>query len=384
VTEIDKKYNQLAAAGVYLGDPLGPEMALSVEQGRYRDYQVGSIYWSPATGAFEVHGGIRDRWLELKGAYGVLGLPLTDETGTGDGAGRYNHFQYGSIYWSPSTGGFEVYGSIRDKWFGLGAEQSMLGYPTSGELGTPDGKGRYNRFQHGSIYAGPSGTFEIDGAIDDKWASLGREQSMLGYPAMDVGTTPDGKGHYTHFQYGSIYWSPSTGAFEVHGSIRQKWSDLGWEKSVLGYPTSDEQVTPDGKAFYSRFQYGSIYAAPPGTFEIHGPIDDKWASMGREQSVLGYPLMDVGQAAQKGSLYTRFEHGNIYWSLSSGAHEVHGVILDEYANWKWEQGCLGFPISDVEVNPTSLVAQQSRFQNGDIILPTVGSLYTLCPRPIVQ
>ncbi|GAB16036.1 hypothetical protein ARGLB_105_00010, partial [Arthrobacter globiformis NBRC 12137] len=44
---------------------------------------------------------------------------------------------------------------------------------------------------------------------------------------------------YSHFSGSggaSIYWSPKTGAHEVHGAIRAKWAALGWEKGPLGYP----------------------------------------------------------------------------------------------------------------------------------------------------
>ena len=94
-------------------------------------------------------------------------------------------------------------------------------------------------------------------AIDDKYAALGGAASFLGTPTTTETSTPDGKGRYRHFQGGSIYWSPETPAREVHGLIRQKWSELGWERSHLGYPLTDETPTPDGKGRYNHFQGGS-------------------------------------------------------------------------------------------------------------------------------
>ena len=46
---------------------------------------------------------------------GFLHYPVTDETGTPDGVGRFNHFEGGSIYWTPGTGAKEVHGAIRDQ-----------------------------------------------------------------------------------------------------------------------------------------------------------------------------------------------------------------------------------------------------------------------------
>jgi uncharacterized protein with LGFP repeats len=68
--------------------------------------------------------------------------------------------------------------------------------------------------------------------------------------------TPDGVGRYNHFERGSIYWTPKTGAYEVHGAIRDKWASLGWERGKLGYPTSDEFQS--GAYRRSNFQHGFI------------------------------------------------------------------------------------------------------------------------------
>src|SRR5262249_60468077 len=57
---------------------------------------------------------------------------------------------------------------------------------------------------------------------------------------------------------GSIYWHPQAGAHEVHGLIRQFWSTLGWEKSYLGYPMTDEIGMFDGAGRLSKFQGGEL------------------------------------------------------------------------------------------------------------------------------
>jgi len=50
-------------------------------------------------------------------------------------------------------------------------------------------------------------------------------------------STPDGGGRYNEMQGGSIYWTPSTGAHSAQG----------WERGTLGYPTSDEHSVPGGR-----------------------------------------------------------------------------------------------------------------------------------------
>src|SRR6266571_3716939 len=156
MSDIDVKYSQLGGTGGFLGAPVTSENIAPGGIGRYRHYQNGSIYWTPGTGAHEVHGAIRGKWSSLGWERSFLGYPLTDETTTPDGVGRYNHFQGGSVYWTPGTGAHEVHGAIRGKWSSLGWERSFLGYPTSDELITEDGTGRYSEFQHGSIYWSPA------------------------------------------------------------------------------------------------------------------------------------------------------------------------------------------------------------------------------------
>ncbi len=223
-----------------------------------RDLNIASIedlllYQHPITAKYRA----------LGGACGWLGVAITSITKCPDNIGSYKHYVNGSIYYHPSTGAHEVHGLIRARWQSLGWERSFLGYPLTDETATPDGVGRYNHFQGGSIYWSPAtGAWEVHGAIRGKYSNLGWERSFLGYPLTNETTTPDGVGRYNHFQHGSIYWSPGTGAFEVHGLIRSHWASIGWERSVLGYPISDELVVFGGDARISHFQRGSIYWSP--------------------------------------------------------------------------------------------------------------------------
>ena len=164
-----------------------------------------------------------------------------------------------TTYSSPATGSHQVCGAIRSRYQALGGPTGFLGYPVTNELPTPDGIGRFNHFVNsGSIYWTPStGAWSIHGAIRAKWASLGWERSFLGYPLTNETGTPDGKGRFNHFaNSGSIYWTPATGALSVHGAIRDQWAGMGWERSCEGYPVSDEFGIQNGRE--SIFQLGVI------------------------------------------------------------------------------------------------------------------------------
>jgi hypothetical protein len=147
---IDAKYRALGGCGSpALGEPITNELGTPDRRGRYVVFERGSIYWTPQTGAFAVHGAIRDEWKELGWEAGVLGYPISDELGAPDRRGRYVVFEKGSIYFTPETGAHEVLGRIRDEYKARGWEAGPLGYPTSGEVAVPGGK--KNDFEHGSI-----------------------------------------------------------------------------------------------------------------------------------------------------------------------------------------------------------------------------------------
>ncbi len=250
-------YTALGGASSYLGQVNGAEYA--VPGGRAQNFTGGIIYWSPGTGAQAVHGAILDHYLTVGGPSSPLGLPTTDESPSADGTGRYNNFATGgALYWSPTVGAHEVHGAIDGKWGVLGWEMGPQGYPVTDEQPSADGVGRYNDFQNGSIYWTPAtGAQSVQGAIKAKWAQDQWETGFLGYPLTDERTTPDGLGRYNHLQGGSLYWTPTTGAHSVQGAIRDTWAAQGWETGPLGYPISDEYTVPGGRQ--SDFQHGSLF-----------------------------------------------------------------------------------------------------------------------------
>jgi uncharacterized protein with LGFP repeats len=146
-------------------------------------------------------------------------------------------------------------------------------------------------------------------------------RSVNGYPVSDEHPAGDGVGRFGAFQSGAIYWSPQSGAWEVHGAILAHWSGIGGVHSVLGYPTSDEQPVSDGVGRVSTFQHGVIYWSPPsGAWEVHGPILDRYRATGGPVSALGYPVGD--QTATSFGARSQFQHGYIDWFAASGTTTV--------------------------------------------------------------
>ena len=166
--------------------------------------------------------------------------------------------QYGRFYHSDATGrNVVVRGGIYGLYSRLGEwTYRGLGFPVRSEYSTPSGA-VYQDFEGGTVYAAAgAGIHEVHGWIRGLYAALGNENSFLGFPVSDeVGL--GGGGAVNHFQGGSIYSSPRTGAHEVHGLIREAYWRSGAERGEgLGYPTSDEFATSFGAQ--SNFERGRI------------------------------------------------------------------------------------------------------------------------------
>ena len=93
------------------------------------------------------------------------------------------------------------------------------------------------------------------GAIFDKWARSGGENSPLGQPTSPE-TAGDGNARYVTFERGALYWSPQSGAEPVTGAIYAAWGKLGFERGVLGLPTSGEINEPQW--IVQNFQHGTL------------------------------------------------------------------------------------------------------------------------------
>ncbi len=152
---IDEKARSL---GVLAAAPQGSVTALA-EGGFVQRFADCDIYYSPDTGAHEVHGEIRRKYNIVNGPI-RLGLPVTDESGCPDGVGRFNHFsKQSSIYWTPRTGPFYVRGPVRFRWASTGWERGPMGYPVGDEESLPglyasdNPDMQWGTFQHGIVFA---------------------------------------------------------------------------------------------------------------------------------------------------------------------------------------------------------------------------------------
>ncbi|WP_425560212.1 LGFP repeat-containing protein, partial [Kineococcus glutinatus] len=119
---------------------------------------------------------------------------------------------------------------------------------------------------------------------------------------------------------GNIYWSPATGAHEVHGQILARYAAQGWENGLLGFPRTGEIRTPNGAGAYAVFEGGSVYwTARWGAWVTYGAIRDAWAGQGYENGCLGFPVTGEFDYGPAGTRVQQFEGGWISWTAAGGA-----------------------------------------------------------------
>lgn len=247
----------------WIGNPWGPIACGLVNNGCYQIYQGGAILWSPASGAHSVrNGAIRGSYQRSGSENGPLGYPTMGPEVCGlKGGGCYQMFQGGALIWSAATGAqMSPAGPIRDRYASMGFENGVLGYPVASQVCGLAAAGCSQAFQGGDIlWSSASGAHAVTaGAIRANFQSLGGQNGQPGYPVGNEACGLKNAGCYQFFQGGSMIWSSATGAhFSPFGSIRSVWAAQGFENGWLGYPYTDEYCSASGEC-RQDFQGGSL------------------------------------------------------------------------------------------------------------------------------
>ena len=337
----------LAAGGAeVLGVPSTDEGGAAAG-GAFNHFARGaSIYWSAGTGAQVLRGAIRDRWLLMNAEWG-LGFPTGGEVPVPGVAGGWKQvFTAGEVYWTAATGAFEVRGAMAAAWAAAGGVAG-LGVPVSGEVAAPGG-GVTQEFGRGvTVVLTPGGTRVLFGGIRDAWLARGGARGALGLPRNQEAATPDGAGRYVEFAGGTVVWTPSSGAVTLAGPIGARWVAAGGLTSDLGLPVAVQRATADGRGQFVGFASGAgIYQANGAAqaFLVAGEFGRRWTAWGGVAG-LGLPIVDETRLGTGAGSYQVFARGKIFSSAGTGMQAVYGAIGAAYdaAGAEWSR--LGLPTS---------------------------------------
>lgn len=125
---------------------------------------------------------------------------------------------------------------------------------------------------------------------------------------------------------------------------------------------------------YQCFSVGCIlYSPASGARLTMGAIRDKWAQTGFENGALGYPVTDEVSGLRSGGVYQNYQGGAILWSPGTGAHVSVGAIRNTWAGTGFESGALGYPVTD-EIGGLRNGGVFQNYQGGAIIWsPSTGA-----------
>ncbi|GMA30626.1 D-alanyl-D-alanine carboxypeptidase family protein [Litorihabitans aurantiacus] len=191
------------------------------------------------------------------GGRGAIGYPVGPQVSESPRY-WYQRFERGVVHAGP-RGTYTVHAPyVAAEHARSGGGGGVLGYPVTSQI-RQGARHWYQDFERGGIYAGPSGTYSVSGAIDAKYRSWGGGTGVLGYPAGPAAS--DGPGYsYQRFERGVIY-SGRHGTFVVDDdSIRRLHGERGGGTGGLGYPTSDTYGVGQR---YQHFERGTAYGAGP-------------------------------------------------------------------------------------------------------------------------
>lgn len=166
---------------------------------------------------------------------------------------------------------------------------------------------------------------------------------------------------------------PATTKATVKGAIGDKYYSLGGSNSFLGQPQGDEFCGLRDGGCGQKFDGGMIYWSPATNAHfVRGRILAKYAEHRWEQGFMGYPVTDEFCGLRDGGCgqHFQFERASIYWQFTSDAHSIQGAIRDEWASKGWENSGYGYPVTDEYQDGNS---RASDFTNGWITwTPGVG------------
>jgi len=375
---IFEAWQAAGAQGSVLGHPVRPAVCGLAQGGCAQDFRGGSIFWHPATGGRIVYGGILERWNAAGRETGTLRYPVRDAVcGIAQG-GCAQDFQGGSIFWSPSTGARALSGGILAEWNTTGRETGSLGYPVGDQVcGLVQG-GCSQEFQEGSISWSPAtGAHVVTDAVLTAWTARGAGASSVGYPVGDTvcGLAQAGCGQ--DFQKGAIFWTPSTGARAVTGAVLSRWTASGRETGSLGYPLGDTVCGLVQGGCGQDFQEGSLFwTGATGARTVTGTVLTAWNASGREAGSLGYPTGNTVCGIAQGGCAQDFQKGSVFWTSATGARTISGAVLAKWNATGRETGSLGYPTGSTVCRIAQGGCGQD-FQKGSIFWTTATGARTI-------
>jgi uncharacterized protein with LGFP repeats len=238
------------------GYPTGDRICTMADGGCYQQFQRARIYYSANSPATSITGAMYNAWAALGRETWVGGYPTGERVCGLPDTGCYQQFQHARIYDSASTDPAWITGAMFTKWAQVGRENWSGGYPSANRVCGLAGGGCYQQFEHARIYYSASTPAKVmTGAFYNAWAAKGAQNGVLGYPTTDPLRTADTLAVVQTFAGGGQIVSSAGGVRTLSAEVAAAWASAGGG-SNLGYPTSDPYAVTGGTR--TNFDNGAI------------------------------------------------------------------------------------------------------------------------------
>jgi len=258
--------------------------------------------------------------------------------------------------------------STLDKyWYDHGGPGGALGKSLSAERNGVSGS-RYHNLANAIIYTLPHYPVQVlRGPMLTRYRAMNTANGYLGFPNGPV-TTGAALSLVT-FAKGIIYWSTGTGAHSIYGGFYTCWKQIDGRNSGLGLPITERESVAGGR-LRMRFQHGAMYwSSTTGVHQISGPVYTRWLALGGDAK---FGLPTANQSNAGGRQIGTFARGVIAYSAVTGARAVTGAILTRWRALGGATGTLGMPTGEQSTLSGSRAAQ--RFSKGAIfVTPQAGA-----------
>jgi uncharacterized protein with LGFP repeats len=311
-----------------------------------QEFQLADVSWSTAAGVHAIPDKLRSRWRE-SGALGPVGPATDDATCTNTGCGQ--DFTGGSIYADWQLPPYLVQAPLLASWNARGRLTATL-FPMGEQTCGLAAGGCGQHFELGGLYQSPATrTAEVPRNLEDGWARAGGAAGWLGYPVSEARCPEGVHGCLQNFQGGAVAAGASyQTAYAVGGAIGAYWAQTGWEHGPLGYPASDIRCGARGGGCLQNFNYAGVAWSPAsGAHRVSGDQGWKWGLLGYENGWLGYPVTDARCGAPEGGCLQGFQGGAMVTTSWYGTHATGGAIGAYWGGQGWENGRLGYPAGDI-------------------------------------
>ncbi|MGF2951333.1 LGFP repeat-containing protein [Mycobacterium sp. THU-M116] len=364
---------------------------------------LAAVFLAPAGVASPIgdaEAAMMDAWEKAGGDTSPLGARKGDVYTVGDGFAL--EFDDGTMFYTPATGAKYAYGPILEKYQSLGGPAgSDLGFPTINEvpgLAGPDS--RVSTFAASDkpviFWTADHGAFVVRGAMNAAWDKLGSSAGVLGVPVTDE--TYDGEFASQKFSGGQVSWNRETKEFTTEpaaladqlkglqvpidptAAINMAWRAAGGVNGQLGAKQGG-QYSVGGDGIAQNFAGGKVYFSPAtGANAVDSDILAKYESLGGPAgSDLGFPVAnesDGGIPSSRICIFAAAGKPVIFWTADHGAFVVSGAMKAAWDKLRGAGGKLGAPVGDQAVDG-DVVSQ--KFAGGTISWNRAKNVFTTDP-----